>query len=76
MGPAHRSRFRGRALLRSADRTLAPATCSVVKSGRVSSMVIVVDDESRRSAVADARPFDPALFRDAAIDPDTANPNA
>jgi acetyl esterase/lipase len=39
-------------------------------------MVIVIDDEIRRNAMADTRPFDPALFRDAAIDPDTANLNA
>jgi acetyl esterase/lipase len=31
---------------------------------------------ARRSAVTDTRPFDPALFSDAAIDPDTAKLNA
>ena len=32
--------------------------------------------ERRRNAVTDTRPFDPALFGDAAIDPDTAKLNA
>jgi len=35
-----------------------------------------IDDEIRRNAMTDTRPFDPALFRDAAIHPDTANLNA
>jgi hypothetical protein len=30
----------------------------------------------KRDAMTDARPFDPALFNDAAIDPDTAKLNA
>jgi hypothetical protein len=30
---------------------------------------------SRRNAMTDTRPFDPALFHDASIDPDTANLN-